>query len=111
MSLDIMLIDPTATYSTGSLFDLNITHNLGKMAMEAGIYMHLWRPSEIDIKTAKELIKPLEKGRLLLINYTNRFRKLEPENGWGTYEDLLKAVIRYIKACKKYPEALIDTSR
>jgi len=44
MSLDVYLTDPTATYDTESLFSSNITHNLRKMALEAGIYEALWRP-------------------------------------------------------------------
>ena len=38
--------EPEGAYSA------NITHNLGKMAEEAGIYKHLWRPEEIGITKA-----------------------------------------------------------
>lgn len=30
-----------------SVFDRNITHNLGNMADKSGIYYALWRPEEI----------------------------------------------------------------
>jgi hypothetical protein len=51
MSLDVSI---TRTQPT-CVYDANITHNLGAMAKAAGIYMHLWRPDEIGIKTASEL--------------------------------------------------------
>lgn len=48
MSLDVYL---TATRPT-EVCALNITHNLGRMAKEAGIYQHLWRPEEIGVTKA-----------------------------------------------------------
>jgi hypothetical protein len=36
---------------------------------------------------------------------------MNPENGWGTYEHLVKFVEEYILACDKYPESTIDISR
>jgi hypothetical protein len=44
MSLDVYLTEePTGAV----LYDSNITHNLGRMADEAGIYMACWRPGEM----------------------------------------------------------------
>ena len=43
MSLDVYLTDAEGR----EVFSANITHNLGAMAKEAGIYMHLWRPDEL----------------------------------------------------------------
>ena len=40
----------------------NITHNLGEMAASAGIYLCIWRPEELNISEAKDLIAPLHKG-------------------------------------------------
>src|SRR3990172_2778745 len=54
MSLDVTL--------RTELYSANITHNLGKMAKEAGIYEHLWRPDELGIWNAGELILPLADG-------------------------------------------------
>ena len=83
MSLDVMLIvdmDPT------EVFEWNITHNLGAMAREAGIYEALWHPEECGINYAHQLMVPLAAGRLALIAEPEYFRKFAPENGWGTYE-------------------------
>lgn len=89
----------------------NITHNLGAMAGEAGIYRHLWRPEEIGVTKAKQLIEPLESGLLLLKSHRARFEKFNAPNGWGLYEHFVPFVERYLEACKDYPEALVSVSR
>jgi hypothetical protein len=48
MSLDVYL---TAIRPT-TVFDLNITHNLGEMARQANLYQCLWRPEEVPITHA-----------------------------------------------------------
>lgn len=89
----------------------NITHNLGSMAAAAGIYKHLWRPEEIPITRAKELIEPLEAGLKLLKDEPNTFRKFNSPNGWGTYEGLVRFVEEYLAACKENPDARVSVSR
>jgi len=89
----------------------NITHNLNSMAKEAGIYKHLWRPDEIDIQKAGQLIEPLQKGLAVLRNDPERFRAFNPANGWGTYEGLVSFVGRYLAACEATPAADVSISR
>lgn len=107
MSLDVFLtaVRPTTVY------DANITHNLGRMAREAGIYMHLWRPDELGIKTAAELIDPLQAGLALLQSDEERFRMFDASNGWGRYEHLVKFVTEYLAACEANPDAEVRASR
>jgi hypothetical protein len=93
------------------LFQANITHNLGGMADEAGIYEHLWSHDEIGIKTAAELIQPLTNGLELMKSDPERFKKFNAKNGWGTYDQFIPWIEKYLEACKEYPEALIGTSR
>jgi hypothetical protein len=107
MSLDVFL---TATREVEVHSD-NITHNLGLMAEEAGIYEHLWRPEEIGITTAQQLIEPLSKGLALLKSDPERFRALNPENGWGSYDGLVAFVQRYLAACEIDPDAKVEVSR
>ncbi len=107
MSLDVYLekVQPTSVYSS------NITHNLGSMAAAAGIYKHLWRPEELGIKTAQELIKPLEKGLKKLKANPEKFEKYNAENGWGLYKHFVPFVEEYLAACKEYPDAEVSVSR
>lgn len=106
MGLDVMLIvDGDVVYSR------NITHNLNKMAEAAGIYKHLWRPDEIGISKAKELIAPLLSGYSLLISEREKMEKFNSQNGWGMYEHFLPFVSAYIEACAMNPDADIEVSR
>lgn len=107
MSLDITL---NATRLT-EVYSANITHNLARMAEEAGIYKHLWRPKEIGITRAVELIEPLRFGLSKMKADPERFKKFDAENGWGTYEQFLPWIEEYVKACEASPDADISVSR
>lgn len=107
MSLDVSLVADIKE----NVFSYNITHNLNDMAEEAGIYMHLWRPNEIGITHAIDLIQPLENGLALLKLDKARFEKFNPTNGWGVYEDLITFVSKYCDACKANPAAEISVDR
>ena len=97
--------EPVQVYSS------NITHNLNKMAEAAEIYQHLWRPEEINITKAKELINPLTKGLFKLKADPKHFKTFDAPNGWGIYENFVEFVQDYLEACIKYPEATIEVSR
>lgn len=94
-----------------TVFDWNITHNLNKMAGEAGIYKALWRPEEIGITHAHQLIEPLRVGLALLRSDPPRFKAFNPSNGWGNYTGLVEFVEAYLSACEQHPSAEIRVSR
>jgi hypothetical protein len=94
-----------------TVWEYNITHNLGHMAEEAGIYKELWRPEELGITKAKQLIAPLKQGLLLLMTEPDRFRAFNPSNGWGDYDGLIQFVGKYYIACCNYPDADVEVSR
>lgn len=97
--------DDTIVYSA------NITHNLGKMASEAGIYEYLWRSDELNIVKAYQLIDYLEKGLTLLKSDPERFKKFNPSNGWGSYDGLVEFTENYLQACKDNPNSDVSFSR
>lgn len=107
MSLDVYLtvVKPTKVFSA------NITHNLGLMAEAAGIYYHLWRPEELGITKARQLIEPLRAGIALMKSDPSRFTAFNPENGWGSYERFVPWIEKYLAACIENPDAAIDVSR
>jgi len=107
MSLDFNLSRVQET----TVFYTNITHNLGKMAVEANIYNALWRPEESNYKVASDIIEVLEKGLKDLKDRPEYFKKFDVENGWGTYEHFVPFVEETLKACKEYPDAIILVSR
>ena len=125
MSLDVDLVGETvevpcccdrcghehAIKQEERLFSSNITHNLGAMAKEAGIYQHLWRPEEIGITKARQLIEPLRAGIALMKSDRERFEKRNAANGWGTYRNFVPFVDGYLAACEDHPDTNVRVSR
>lgn len=93
------------------VYSRNITHNLGTMAGAAGIYKALWRPDENGITHAGQLVPLLEAGLTILRAEPDRFRALNPANGWGDYDGLLDFVEDYLSACRAHPDATVSVSR
>lgn len=107
-------IEPViATYDDedNEVYSANITHNLSKMADAAGIYYHLWRPDEIGITHAYQLVEPLEIGLEKLRNNPDHYQQFNSPNGWGKYEYFVPFVGKYIQACREYPNATVNVSR
>lgn len=96
---------------TTEVFSANVTHNLGRMADAAGIYEALWRPEEIGVSKASQLVPLLEKGLAKLEAHPDEFLPMNPVNGWGSYERFVPWVRNYLQACREYPDATIRVSR
>jgi hypothetical protein len=117
LDVDLMVTQPTSVYSS------NITHNLGKMAREvkfglewAGVadlslYDILWRPDEHGFTTAKQIADLLDIGWNILLSDPEKYKRYNPENGWGSYEGLCDFVYRYRNACWDNPDAELSVSR
>lgn len=98
-------IQPAEVYSA------NITHNLNTMAEAAGIYKHLWRPDEIEITKAEQLIAPLTAGLQKLKDAPEHFMQYDSPNGWGMYKHFVPFVEKYLAACVENPDADVSVSR
>lgn len=99
---DIVEIE-TCDYWSG-----NITHNLGQMANNCKIegdmtlYKLLWRPDENGyLKLSEDYLDKLREGRTKLKEQPEYYKKWSPENGWGSYENLLNFVESLISAIEK----------
>ena len=103
--------DPVTVETRDEVYWANITHNLNVMAKEAGIYQHLWRPEELGITRAGDLIEPLSCGVAKMEAEPERFKALNPPNGWGSYDGFVPWIKRYLEACREHPEALVSVSR
>ena len=106
MSLDIWLEKEMVV----DVVDMNITHNLTAMASAAGIYQHLWRPSEVGVSHGKDLIKPLRKTIHLMKSDPEMFKGFDAENGWGTYEQFVPWLEELLMGCINHPDAKIGVS-
>ncbi len=122
MSLDVYLLSANTTkeecHYCGNenevreeFFSANITHNLGNMAEAAGIYKHLWRPEEIGVKNAAQLIEPLTNAVLDMKARPDHYEQFNASNGWGKYENFVPWIEEYLRACIENPEAEIYVSR
>jgi hypothetical protein len=116
MSLDIYLEEMQPV----SVYDSNITHNLGKMAEQVTIewdgkthtlYEVLWRTDELGFTKAHEIAELLDIGWNILLADPAYYKEFNPPNGWGSYEQLCNFVYNYRNACWNNPEALIRISR
>jgi len=107
MSLDVSLFAVRRT----EVYDANITHNLTGMAEAAGIYKHLWRPEEIGVTKAEQLIEPLREGLAKLESDPSKYEAFNSPTGWGKYEHFVPFVRKYLEACEANPDAEISVSR
>jgi hypothetical protein len=107
MSLDVYLEDHSGT----TLYSANITHNLNKMAAEAGIYGCLWRPEESGITKAGQIVEPLRAGLAQLVERPTYFEQFNAPNGWGMYHHFLPFCAKYLEACIANPEASVRVWR
>lgn len=107
MGLDVTLtcVQPIEVWSG------NVTHNLIQMAEAAGLYTALWRPDELGLVVAADIIPHLVAGLAELEAEPDRFRALIPTNRYGDYEHLLCFVNSYFTACRNNPDATISVSR
>jgi hypothetical protein len=106
MSLDVGL----QVEIDGNLIEVygaNITHNLGKMAEEAGIYDCLWQPLEHNLTHARDIITPLKEGLEKLKADPEYFETFNSPNGWGLYKHFVPFVEKYLAACEQYPSTKI----
>lgn len=107
MSLDVMLYSPDGD----EIYSANITHNLNKMADEAGIYECLWRPDEHGITKASQIIEPLTRGLARLATEKAHFEQFNAANGWGLWEHFVPWCADYLQACRDNPDADVRVSR
>ena len=140
MSLDVEIYrNYHVTYDEGktlepqrkSLYRSNITHNLNRMADEAGLYEALWRPyqlkegyniSEDDHEAeweyedsnpvrAYEIIEKIEKGLADMKARPKHYEKFNSSNGWGMYKHFVPFIEEYLEALKQYPESFVECDR
>lgn len=126
-----LIIEEYDDFDDDYLFSKNITHNLKEMAMAADLYKPIWRPYQLvngyDIEEddhkkqwefeesvtikAKDITELVKKGLKKLKAKPDYYKKYNPENGWGSYEGLVKFVEEYLEALEEYPDAIVITSR
>lgn len=103
---------------TNEFWHGNITHNLAKMATQVcdsdenySLYDLLWRDTRFN-ESKFYYIKNLADCLDRLLESPKYFKKFNPPNGWGTYEQLVSFTESFIKALVTMPEgSTIEYSR
>ena len=117
------------TESTNEVLWINITHNLGEMASKVpvgdvvvdkeyrNLYYLMWRPDEFFKNVIHDEIRLidvrryLEEAFLYLLSHEKELSEYNPENGWGHYENFVNCLPQYIRACYKWPNAILEVDR
>lgn len=107
MSLNVWLNDD----EEGCVWGANITHNVGKIAREAGFYECIWQADTVGIEFAKGNITHLRSALGAFYSDYDKLAKLNPENGWGSIDGLIDFTKNYLDACIKHPNARISIHR
>lgn len=90
-----------------TVFDMNITHNLKKMAVEAGcgILWDLWDKKAWEIITdVKSAIKNLEEN-------PEKFDAFNAPNGWGTRIQFIPWLKQLLEKLEEFPHAKLLISK
>lgn len=87
----------------------NITHNLGPMAKEAGVYGILWRGEGVE--TARDMIRPLSAALADLTANHEKFKPFNAANGWGLYEDFVRFVAQVLNSAILHPRHKVNFYR
>lgn len=77
-----------------------LTYNLSEMVRSAGAYKIFANHST----TGPEGLEILERAVLALESDPDRFRKMNPANGWGSYDGLLKVFREMVREMKDGPQ-------
>lgn len=107
MSYDIWLTIDTGGPEPATLdVDWNYTSNCRSMWRAAGADL-----AQFDGKTAGECAPILDAAIEELANHPAKYKAMDPENGWGSYDTLLPALGELADAFKCHPKATVVVSR
>lgn len=87
-----------------SVYDADITYNLAKMYYKAlDKNLGLKRLNDLRCKEALPIIDNAIKDMICNKEY---YEKFNPTNGWGSYDELLKAFRKMREVCEDNPDGI-----
>lgn len=95
-----------------SLGEWNLTYNLSPMLRAAGFPG--WQESvgteaEVQPVTAKRVIPVFESVLSELRAHPEKFREMNPPNGWGSYEVAVEVFADFVEKVKPHPDATVGS--
>ena len=85
--------------------DWNYTSNCSQMWCEAGADLQAF-----DGKLVSECLPLLQQALVVLGREPERFRAMDPPNGWGSYDSLVPKLRVLAEAFARYPKAIVRVS-
>ena len=89
------------------LAEWNYTHNVSKMWREAGCYEALYQSHG---KLAKHIVDDVELAVKEMAANPDKYRAMNPQNGWGNYDGALEMLQEICNALQRYPLAIVFIS-
>lgn len=83
----------------------NMTSNVGPMYQAARLEI-----ANLDKMATKDVAAIIVHRYQYMVAHPDDMRKLEPENGWGTYEDALSFLKEILVTCLDHPECFVEVS-
>ena len=77
-------------------------YNMYKASMDISL-------NSLDGMTALEAIPTLEKGVENMAYNPDKYKAMNPDNGWGDYEGALEYITKLLNECRKHPNYIIKT--
>jgi hypothetical protein len=105
MSLDLYL---ECRACNQSFWTRNITHNLGPMWREAGVYDALYQSQGMKADEVRAVVLA---GLDAMKREPERFKAFNAPNGWGLHEHAVAFLESFIAAIYEHPDAVIRVSR
>jgi hypothetical protein len=65
------------------------------------------RLRDFDKQTCDEVAPKLLVGIIKMVHAPDIYRAMNPENGWGSYEDALRYLVDMYKACLEHPNSIV----
>ena len=79
-------------WAVKSVYEAGLSSCLIDMAKAAWLYNAIWKPDEIGIVKARQMVEPLKAGLNELISRPKKYRLFNAANEWGTYEHFVRGV-------------------
>lgn len=107
MSYDIYLQTKDALGDEATMWEVgNYTSNAAPMWTEALGYSL----RDTHGRRAGDLIEDLAKAVAAMACEPERFRPLEPSNGWGDLDGATKYLAKLYEGCGRWPDAIVEVS-
>lgn len=90
-----------------SIWSRDPTYNLRPMWEAAGVPFG----EGVEGKRVVEILPDLHRALRALLDEPERFRAMNPSNGWGSYDGLVEVVRSALEAAERYPNARVRTRR